>query len=199
MGLTSLEKKRLSLRPKGKAEYLKTLLGTELPDDYQLPRTGEHASRKFRKLYGKQKPRYQWFWSGNQNDTELLTPDLKHTVKRHVAVKRVIPIELFPTQRVQYAKAMQAVANSEAILESEGPLIPAEDLVKTYRLTMSDAKHSEQQKRELLTQLQQNVERSRKMAQRAREELAAYNANNIRSLKLEKILNFSFFIQVKMI
>lgn len=40
--------------------------------------------------------RYQWFWAGSQEETGRLTPDLKHTVKRHVMIKRIIPVEHFP-------------------------------------------------------------------------------------------------------
>jgi hypothetical protein len=42
------------------------------------------------------RPRYQWFWVGNQEETEVLTPDLRHTVKRHIMVKRVIKDAEFP-------------------------------------------------------------------------------------------------------
>jgi len=40
--------------------------------------------------------RYQWFWKGTQGETRTLTPDLTQTVKRHVLVKRKIPIKKFP-------------------------------------------------------------------------------------------------------
>jgi hypothetical protein len=40
--------------------------------------------------------RYQWFWAGTHEDTKKLTPDLKHTVTRHVVVKRIMPVEGFP-------------------------------------------------------------------------------------------------------
>jgi hypothetical protein len=40
--------------------------------------------------------RHQWFWIGNQEQTEILTPDIKHTVKRHIVLTRVIPDGDFP-------------------------------------------------------------------------------------------------------
>jgi hypothetical protein len=39
-----------------------------------------------------ERPVYQWFWSGTHGDTKTLTPDLKYTVKRHVVVKRAVPV-----------------------------------------------------------------------------------------------------------
>lgn len=41
-------------------------------------------------------PRYQWFWAGTHEETKKLTPDLKHTVKRHVVVKRIVSLRDFP-------------------------------------------------------------------------------------------------------
>ncbi|EED21475.1 hypothetical protein TSTA_087080 [Talaromyces stipitatus ATCC 10500] len=41
-------------------------------------------------------PRYQWFWAGTHEDTRKLTPDLKHTVTRHVVVKRKLQLVGFP-------------------------------------------------------------------------------------------------------
>ena len=37
--------------------------------------------------------RHQWFWSGSQEDTRVLTPDLKQSVKRHVVVTRKVPVD----------------------------------------------------------------------------------------------------------
>jgi hypothetical protein len=45
--------------------------------------------------------RYQWFWAGTHEDTKKLTPDLKHTVTRHVVVKRIMPVERFPFGSVE--------------------------------------------------------------------------------------------------
>lgn len=47
--------------------------------------------------------RYQWLW-GTQGETKKLTPDLKHSLKRHMVVHRVIPINDFPTARVKTFK-----------------------------------------------------------------------------------------------
>ncbi|KAL3485032.1 hypothetical protein BJX62DRAFT_243363 [Aspergillus germanicus] len=36
--------------------------------------------------------RYQWFWAGTQDESGRLSSDLKHAVKRHVVVKRIVPV-----------------------------------------------------------------------------------------------------------
>jgi hypothetical protein len=51
--------------------------------------------------HGKKLARYQWFWAGTHEDTKKLTPDLKHTVTRHVVVKRIMPVEGFPFGSVE--------------------------------------------------------------------------------------------------
>ncbi|CAP86947.1 hypothetical protein PCH_Pc24g00390 [Penicillium rubens Wisconsin 54-1255] len=48
--------------------------------------------------------RYQWFWAVNYRDLSALTPDLRHSVKRRVIVKRVIPTQDFPISRLQSAR-----------------------------------------------------------------------------------------------
>jgi hypothetical protein len=35
--------------------------------------------------------RYQWFWAGTQDESRRLSTDLRHAVKRHVVVKRIVP------------------------------------------------------------------------------------------------------------
>ncbi|KAF5724799.1 hypothetical protein FMUND_476 [Fusarium mundagurra] len=35
--------------------------------------------------------RYQWFWAGTQDESRRLSSDLRHAVKRHVVVKRIVP------------------------------------------------------------------------------------------------------------
>jgi len=52
-------------------------------------------------------PRYQWYWAGTQDETKKLTPDLKHSVKRHIVVRRIIPIKNFPGKRISAAKALR--------------------------------------------------------------------------------------------
>jgi hypothetical protein len=47
---------------------------------------------------------YQWFWAGTHGETKTLTPDVKYTVKRHIVATRMIPIEVFPTQKQQKDK-----------------------------------------------------------------------------------------------
>ncbi|KAL3449639.1 hypothetical protein BJX65DRAFT_272776 [Aspergillus insuetus] len=51
-------------------------------------------------------PQYQWFWAANYKDIATLSPDLTHTVKRHVLVKRVIPIQNFPVGRLEAARSV---------------------------------------------------------------------------------------------
>ncbi|KAL3477170.1 hypothetical protein BJX99DRAFT_257646 [Aspergillus californicus] len=51
-------------------------------------------------------PQYQWFWAANAREIATLTPDLTHTVKRHVLVKRVVPIAGFPVERLQAARSV---------------------------------------------------------------------------------------------
>jgi hypothetical protein len=41
--------------------------------------------------------RYQWFWAGTQDESGRLSSDLRHAVKRHVVVKRIVSEEIvFP-------------------------------------------------------------------------------------------------------
>jgi hypothetical protein len=49
-------------------------------------------------------PRYQWFWAANYKEIATLTPDLTYTVKRHVLVKRAVPIDSFPIERLESAR-----------------------------------------------------------------------------------------------
>lgn len=57
-----------------------------------------------------EQPRYQWYWAGNPEETEILTPDLKYTVKRHVVVKRIITVEglLINAEAAQLSKSLEA-------------------------------------------------------------------------------------------
>jgi hypothetical protein len=61
-----------------------------------------HPSLKSAWSNDKQIPRYQWFWAGTQDETKKLTPDLKHTVKRHVVVKRIVSLADFPLGTIQH-------------------------------------------------------------------------------------------------
>ncbi|KAJ0414716.1 hypothetical protein BJY00DRAFT_20113 [Aspergillus carlsbadensis] len=49
-------------------------------------------------------PRYQLFWAANYKEIATLPPDLTHTVKRHVLVKRAVPIDSFPVERLESAR-----------------------------------------------------------------------------------------------
>jgi len=59
------------------------------PHEHEQKRHWDNSSSS----YNPQLARYQWFWAGTQQETKKLTPDLKHTVKRHVVVKRIVPFE----------------------------------------------------------------------------------------------------------
>ncbi|KAE9368955.1 hypothetical protein N431DRAFT_513353 [Stipitochalara longipes BDJ] len=70
-------------RPRDKMEYFKAKLRPE----------SQGASKPWGDIGD---PRYQWFWTGNQEETEILTPDIKHTVKRYIVVTRVVDDKDFP-------------------------------------------------------------------------------------------------------
>jgi hypothetical protein len=125
--LASPEAQNMVFRPRGKIEHLKARLGIQLLNDPHPQIEGEHASENFRRLYGIQHLRYQWFWAGNQQETKILTPDLKHTVKRHIVVKRVIDIKDFPESRLKRARETQKAVKKETRLRS---IDPAERLEK---------------------------------------------------------------------
>lgn len=63
--------------------------------------------------------RYQWYWAGNQDETKKLTPDLKHTVKRHVVAKRIIPIDKFPIWRVKAARKREIAEQNAQLNEKK--------------------------------------------------------------------------------
>ena len=52
-------------------------------------------------------PQHQWYWAGTHEETRHLTADLKHTVKRHVVIKRIINFSDFlsPTHIASLEKA----------------------------------------------------------------------------------------------
>ncbi|PVH89045.1 hypothetical protein DL98DRAFT_508886 [Cadophora sp. DSE1049] len=88
---------------------------------------------------------YQWYWAGTQEETKKLTPDLKHTVKRYVVAKRVIPEKDFPCQRVRSAREQalteSVVKNSKDSQKSQSEMVPvfiaanrARHIAETIRL-----------------------------------------------------------------
>jgi hypothetical protein len=109
--LTAPSDANVALRPKTVREYLNAKMGRTLLDDFRdcSGNTGPESKR----------PRYQWFWAGTQKETEVLTPDLKHSVKRHVSVKRVIPIDEFPVDIVKRARDQKAKAKGKVAAEME--------------------------------------------------------------------------------
>ncbi|KAF4213132.1 hypothetical protein CNMCM8980_007390 [Aspergillus fumigatiaffinis] len=71
-----------------------------------------------------QLPRHQWFWAANHKEIATLTPDLKHTVKRHVLVKRSIPVADFPVRRLESARdVLRAKAWGEQAARSDAASI----------------------------------------------------------------------------
>ncbi|KAL2834139.1 hypothetical protein BJY01DRAFT_259616 [Aspergillus pseudoustus] len=72
-------------------------------------------------------PRHQWFWAANHNEIATLTPDLTHTVKRHILVKRAIPIADFPVKRLESVRdVLRAKAWREQAERSDAPRIEQE-------------------------------------------------------------------------
>lgn len=74
-------------------------MGKKPSGDYHLPR--EHQHQKKHKFI-----RYQWFWTGTQEDSQRLSTDLKESVKRHIVVKRVVPISQTLEERIIAARAL---------------------------------------------------------------------------------------------
>jgi hypothetical protein len=106
---------------------------------------------------GQYPAQYQWFWEGTQEETKKLTPDLKHSVKRHIVVRRVIPIENFPTKRVEAAKARRDAVDEEQKCRNAGFSPPSEKVQRTINATIraKKEKYDDQQSypslRELLS------------------------------------------------
>ena len=169
---------------------MKVKLGRELlVNDFQLLSGNEHVSEDLRKLHDEPQPRYQWFWSGNQQETELLTSDLKHTVKRHVVVKRVIDVELFPIRKWRHAGMMQRVQQTQAKIEELEDRIKYDSDEQGLRLVSYDKQlHSD------LYELQQKLRNFTRYGQWLEEDMPAYT--DVVLERLERSLNFSFSIRV---
>jgi hypothetical protein len=67
-------------------------------------------------------PCHQWFWTGTHRDTKTLTPDLKYTVKRHIVVKRSLPVERFPLPTIQESKGTETLPQRINITVSDSTL-----------------------------------------------------------------------------
>ncbi|KAH8689197.1 hypothetical protein BGW36DRAFT_433961 [Talaromyces proteolyticus] len=85
----------LSAAPSGNVS-LGLTRSTGLTVEYAVGSWSLSAHHISNKSTGQKLPRYQWFWAGTHDDTKRLTPDLRHTVTRHVVVKRIIPASGFP-------------------------------------------------------------------------------------------------------
>jgi hypothetical protein len=93
------------------------LLGlTSFPEPVDVPEAQTLSSGKIAESKLNERPVYQWFWSGTHGDSRTLTPDLKHTVKRHVVVKRSIPV----TQLRMREKKVEVVKSVIAASDSKG-------------------------------------------------------------------------------
>jgi hypothetical protein len=94
--------------------------------------------------------RYQWFWRGTQDQTRVLTPDLKETVKRHVLVKRMISVKDFPSlenirlelEMVKEDRQSRATAMEAEVAKLRGAkkdTTEAEEMVKALNLDANRA------------------------------------------------------------
>ncbi|KAL2797368.1 hypothetical protein BJX66DRAFT_297695 [Aspergillus keveii] len=66
--------------------------------------------------------RYQWFWAGTQDESGRLSSDLKHAVKRHVVVKRIVPvgmIEPLPHEAVDEAETADDIIEGPSKKDNE--------------------------------------------------------------------------------
>jgi hypothetical protein len=66
--------------------------------------------------------RYQWFWAGTQDESGRLSSDLKHAVKRHAVVKRIVPvgmIEPLPHEAVDEAETADDIIEGPSKKDNE--------------------------------------------------------------------------------
>ncbi|KAJ0421472.1 hypothetical protein BJY00DRAFT_312077 [Aspergillus carlsbadensis] len=66
--------------------------------------------------------RYQWFWAGTQDDSGRLSSDLKHAVKRHVVVKRVVSEEMIaplPNEGIDEAETSDGITEGSSRQDDE--------------------------------------------------------------------------------
>jgi hypothetical protein len=100
-------------------ERLKAMIGKHPSDSISLPHRSSYSGRS-RLVY----VRYQWSWVGNQAETQVLTTDLKHSVKQHVVVKRTVPInavELGSARRVRGQNNKTEAATESSQFSSTTP------------------------------------------------------------------------------
>ncbi|KAL2855657.1 hypothetical protein BJX68DRAFT_264013 [Aspergillus pseudodeflectus] len=61
--------------------------------------------------------RYQWFWAGTQDESGRLSSDLKHAVKGHVVVKRIVPVGMtapLPSEAIDEAEITDDIAEGQS-------------------------------------------------------------------------------------
>ncbi|KAF2805956.1 uncharacterized protein BDZ99DRAFT_466262 [Mytilinidion resinicola] len=94
-----------------------------------------------------ERPVYQWFWAGTHGDTKMLTPDLKQTVKRHVVVKRAVPVALFPRRKEKGERADAEVTKSDkgSVKTDDDMAAPEDDGAKKAK---DDPKTAEENEKE---------------------------------------------------
>jgi hypothetical protein len=156
---------------------------------------GEHASEDFRRLYGIQYPRYQWFWAGNQQETEILTPDLKHTVKRHIVVKRVIYIKDFPQARFKRVQKPLEVAELEKAIRLRSNEFAEKVQNPKYRRPTDAVQLERQNHEKALAEAEQALESLKKEEEATEAEVEA--ETRIDPTLLDRLFNFSFFIEAR--
>lgn len=94
-------------------------------------------------------PQYQWYWAGTHEETKHLTADLKHTVKRHVVVKRIVELSDFlsPTHIAYLQKNNDGIAKpnlhrerrrSTRIAGSRASISKLDNAMPFRRLSRSD-------------------------------------------------------------
>jgi hypothetical protein len=91
------------VRPKSKMGYLKRKI-------HPIPQSTDETKLLM-------PAQYQWFWAGTHSDTEILAPDMKHTVKRHVVVKRVVAVEELTPEKT----SVDGIGSVEPALALENP------------------------------------------------------------------------------
>jgi len=84
-------------RPKAEKKSINPKMRTDSSGESNIDNKSSHNGNRASSSKGKLW--YQWFWVGNQEEAEILTPDLKHTVKRHIFVKRIIPTNELPVNK----------------------------------------------------------------------------------------------------
>jgi hypothetical protein len=112
---------------------------TSCLDAVDIPEGQTMSTEKVANTKLKERPVYQWFWSGTHADTRTLTPDLKHTVKRHVVVKRSIPVTKLRMRGNKVEEVKSPIALSDGSNKAKGDH-DANTTDKTGKITAEDEK-----------------------------------------------------------